>query len=111
VLDAHSGESIRIFGREGRGPQEFLFPIEISRTPGQPNVLTANNRSLFEIKMISLSQVLSGSNKYVSTIYRNFSTNFSRILALDSLQYFGSGYFGMGRYAIADTSGEITRMW
>jgi hypothetical protein len=111
ILDAHSGESRRIFGREGRGPQEFLFPIELSRTPGESGVLTANNRSLFEIKKISLSQILDDSSDYVLTIYRNFSNNYSRILALDSIHFFGSGYHGLDRYAIADSTGEITRLW
>lgn len=111
VVNAHNGNSKRVFGREGRGPQEFLFPIELSRTPGSDHILTANNRSMFEIKLIQLDSLIVGSGEFVSSIYRNFNVGFSRIHSLKTPRYIGTGFFGRDRYAIADTSGSITKLW
>lgn len=111
VVDSQKGNSIRVFGREGRGPQEFLFPIELSRTPGREHVLTANNRSMFEIKLIQLDSLIAGSEEIVSSIYRNFNVGFSRIQSIGTSGYIGTGFFGNNRYAIADTTGSINMLW
>lgn len=108
AIDVLTGASKQVFGREGRGPHEFLFPVELSRVPNDRNGLTINNRTMFEVKKIDLSALLNGDAEYVKAVYRNFNVGYSRIHALDTSRFIGTGFFGNHRYAVSDTAGSVS---
>jgi len=108
AIDALTGASIQVFGREGRGPQEFLFPVELSRTPNTRNGLTINNRSMFEVKNLNLFTLIDGEAESVNAVYRNFNVGYSRIHALGNSRFIGTGFFGNHRYAVSDTTGFVS---
>lgn len=107
MADSENARLLLNFGREGRGPDEFQFPIELSRIPGKDRQVAANNRRLFEVKILSIDLSKKELVEPINSIYGPFDVRYSRIVALDSLTFIGTGYFENERYAISDTTGGI----
>lgn len=107
IFNKDDGELYQIFGREGRGPDEFLDNSYMFRAPNGSNNIIINNRRLFSLSEISLERVLSNSSKITVDHVDELNTSYSLVSKIDDNLLFGTGMFTDGRFALADTSGEL----
>ncbi|MEX2478490.1 MAG: BF3164 family lipoprotein [Gracilimonas sp.] len=107
VANLRNMELLNYFGKEGRGPDEFLFPSMLSRVPGKPNVLGVNNRRLFSFNEISIENILSNSTKITHSSTNELNTGYSKVIKINDKLFFGTGFFQNGRFGISDSEGDF----
>lgn len=107
VFNRNSGLFYQVFGREGRGPDEFLANSYMFRAPEGFNNIIINNRRLFSVSEISLERVLSNSSRITVDQIDELNTSYSLVSKISDDLLFGTGTFTDGRFALADTSGEL----
>ena len=106
LYDFHT-DSYSIFGRLGRGPNEFYTPVHLSRIPNEPGRFGVFDRRLFTYSEISIDSLLAKSNYFTEKRYMDFDSYFSRLIKIDDTHFVGTGMFPEGRYNASDQHGEI----
>ena len=102
---------VKLFGREGRGPNEYLFPSSISRFPENSNYLGINNRQLFSLSVVSVEELLK-KERLDSLLYINkLDYNFSKVVPLSDSIFIGTGFFESGRFGLANQDGQIKNVF
>lgn len=107
IVNRFSGELLKYYGREGRGPDEFLFPGYLTKIPGNTELIGMNNRRLFSYSEISIENVINDSITAVINTINEFNTGYSKIGKINSQYLIGTGFFRDGRFAVSDTSGKM----
>ena len=107
LFDKKSGELYRRFGREGRGPDEFLDNSFLFHTSTESGNVIANNRRLFSITEISLEKVLEDSGTFTVDQVDGLNNRYSMVSKISDNLFFGTGTFENGRFALSDTSGTL----
>lgn len=108
LINRFSGENLRFFGREGRGPDEFLFPSIASRIPKKNNIIGIYNRNLFQFTEISVESVINEDvGGFTMSKTSEINTGYSIVAKIDQDLIIGTGFFDNGRYAISDVRGEL----
>ena len=103
-INRFSGKEVKLFGREGRegrGPDEFLFPGYISRIPGRNDLIGMNNRKMFSFVEISVKKVLNDSFPSTISQINELHTDYSMVGRIDNEKIIGTGFFDDGRYAVS----------
>lgn len=110
VYNRNSGLFYQLFGREGRGPDEFLDNSYMFRAPNGSSNIIINNRRLFSLSEISLERVLSNSSKITVDHVDELNTSYSLVSKIGDDLLFGTGFFSDGRFALSDGSGDLINM-
>ena len=106
-INRFSGKVVKLFGREGRGPDEFLFPGYISRIPGRNDLIGMNNRKMFSFVEISVKKVLNDSFPATISQINELHTDYSMVGRIDNEKIIGTGFFNDGRYAVSNHQSEV----
>jgi len=106
-INRFSGKEVKLFGREGRGPDEFLFPGYISRIPGRNDVIGINNRKLFSFVEVSVKKVLDDSLPAAVSQIDELHTDYSMVGRVENDRIIGTGFFDDGRYAVSNQESEM----
>lgn len=104
ALVGKSGKYVKYFGRDGRGPDEYLFPVEVSRVGHSKSKIAINNRNLFQVSIVDLNNIIDASCNNESQLFGQFDLSYSRIYYLNETKFVGTGFFEEGRFAVSDTS-------
>jgi hypothetical protein len=111
AINPHEKTVVQTFGREGRGPDEFMFPAFMSRVPGSKNSIGINNRRLFSYSQIRIDNISDQNSKLSVLRVDELNTDYSLVgKGCDDL-FFGTGFFNGGRYATSDSSGELVNVF
>lgn len=110
VFNRNSGLFYQLFGREGRGPDEFLDNSYMFRAPNSSNNIIINNRRLFSVSEISLEKVLSNLSRITVDKIDELNTSYSLVSKISDDLLFGTGFFSDGRFALSDTTGDLINM-
>ncbi|MTI86839.1 MAG: hypothetical protein FH748_02595 [Balneolaceae bacterium] len=102
-----TNENIRIFGREGRGPDEFSFPAMLSRIPNKRESIGINNRSFFSFSEVSIPKVLADTSGYTISKTNEINTGYSKVAKISDDRFIGTGFFNDGRFGLADGNGKL----
>ncbi|MEX0662058.1 MAG: BF3164 family lipoprotein [Balneolaceae bacterium] len=105
LVNRHSGVGYQIFGREGRGPDEFLDFNYMFRTSS--NTISINERRLFAVNEVSIDSILVDASAFTVSTTDELNTGYSLISKIGDDRIFGTGMFTDGRFALSDTSGEL----
>jgi len=108
VINRYSGELYRIFGREGRGPDEFSDWTYMSRISGYSDRLGINDRRQFSFIEISIPKLLSDTSGFTLSRYNDLGINYSLVSKVDENTFIGTGMFLEGRFAVSDSNGNVT---
>lgn len=98
---------IKYFGKEGRGPDEFLFPSELSRFSGKPNVIGINNSRIFSFSELSIENLLTSNSNYTISTTSKLNNGYSRIIKVGDTAFLGTGVFPNGRFGLSDSDGNF----
>lgn len=98
---------IKYFGKEGRGPDEFLFPSELSRFSGKPNVIGINNSRIFSFNELSIENLLTSNSNYTISTTSKLNNGYSRIIKVGDTAFLGTGVFPNGRFGLSDSDGNF----
>jgi hypothetical protein len=107
-FNANTGEFLQRFGKIGRGPEEFLMPVEISfdKKNETLNIFERSAGRLTHLKNYSNKEFGNAPQNRVSFTNNQGYTGFARKIG-DST-YVASGEFE-NRFAVFDLSGEILK--
>lgn len=107
IIDINSGKVLKYFGREGRGPDEFVYPLMLSKIPNQPQKIGVNTRRLFSYSTLSLQRILSDNGGFTLSEIKELSTGYSKVVKISENKLVGTGFFQEGRFGLSNEDGEI----
>jgi hypothetical protein len=107
LVDIKSKQKVEVFGREGRGPNEYFFPSFVSRIPNQKEVIGINNRRQFSFNEININNAIQGDSDTISNQINELNVNYSLVAKINEDKLIGTGFFDEGRYAVSDHNGNI----
>ncbi len=105
VADRFTGELLSIFGREGRGPDEFQAPSFMSRLHGETDKIGIHNRRQLSFSELSVDSILADAGQLTVSSIEELQKSFRVTKIQDFIV--ATGRFSEGRYALFDSKGEI----
>lgn len=104
AMAKETGEILRSYGREGRGPGEFMFPSGFTALRDE-HALLVGDRGAGRILKLSTDSLVAGGDPYLGEV--GLTVPFSQLLRASTGQLIASDLSGLTRFLILSPEGRL----